>query len=434
MLNALWLTLIVAAALLGGFLGNMKGVVDGAVNGAETAVTLAISLVGIMGFWLGLMRLAEKAGLVQSMARLLQPILRRLFPEIPEGHPAMSSMVMNIAANMLGLLNAATPLGLRAMHDLEKLNPHPGTATNAMCTFLAINTSSVQLLPMTAVAILAVNGSANPTSIIGTAFLATLCSTIAGISAVKWLERRRWFKPPATPAIADNPFSDTPTSTPAAPPPQATQLSLPRKLLLAGFCLCFGFFFLKLTLNPDSSQGGPLIRAISAASILAIPFLAALFPLYAALQKIPVYEEFVEGAKEGFQVAVRIIPYLVAMLVAIGMFRGAGGIELLTHHLKPILQAVGFPSELLPMALVRPLSGTASIAVLRDLVGQFGSDHLLSRTAATILGSTETTFYVVALYFGAINIQRTRHAIPAGLFADAIGVIASILICRLVFG
>jgi spore maturation protein SpmA len=437
MLNALWLGLMVAAALLGGFLGNTKAVVDGAVRGAGDAVTLALGLMGLMAFWLGLMRLAEKAGLVESVARLLQPVLRRLFPEVPAGHPAMGSVVMNLAANMLGLLNAATPLGLRAMRDLEKLNPHPGTATNAMCTFLAINTSSVQLIPMTAVAVLALNGSTNPAAIIGTAFVATLCSTAAGIATVKWLEGRRWFAPPRRPIVADNPFSaaDASPHVPAPLPHASAPLPLTRKILLAAFVLCFGWFFLRLSLEPpQGGEGNLLVRGVNALSLLAIPFLAAGFPLYAALRNVAVYEEFVEGAKEGFQVAVRIIPYLVAMLVAIEMFRGAGGVELLTLGLRPLLDPIGFPSELLPMALVRPLSGTASLAILKDLAAQLGGDHILPRMAATILGSTETTFYVVAVYFGAVNVRRTRHAIPAGLIADAVGVMASVALCRLVFG
>jgi spore maturation protein SpmA len=436
MLNALWLGLMVAAALLGGFLGNTQGVVDGAVHGADEAVTLALGLIGIMAFWLGLMRLAEKAGLVECVARWLQPALRRLFPEVPVGHPAMGSMVMNIAANMLGLLNAATPLGLRAMRDLEKLNPHPGTATNAMCTFLAINTSSVQLIPMTAIAILALHGSTNPTAIIGTAFLATLCSTAAGLTAVKWLEGRRWFAPPRRPIIADNPFSpaDQVEEEKTALSPTTLPLSIFGRIVLAAFFLCFAWFFLRLVFDPPTeAEGNFVVRSVNAVSLLAIPFLAALFPLYAALRSVPVYEVFVEGAKEGFQVAIRIIPYLVAMLVAIEMFRGAGGVELLTFWLRPSLDAIGFPSDLLPMALVRPLSGTASVGVMKGLAGQFGGDHVVSRMAGTILGSTETTFYVVAVYFGAVNIRRTRHAVPAGLIADVVGVAASVAICRLVF-
>ncbi len=457
MLTYIWLALIVIASLLGGFSSRIPEVVDGAVKGAESAVTLSIGLIGLMSLWLGLMRLAEQAGLVGSLAWLLRPLLRRLFPDVPVDHPAMGSMVMNLAANMLGLVNAATPLGLRAIRDLETLNRIPGTATNAMCTFLAVNTSSVQLIPMTAVAVLAANGARNPTAIIGTALLATFLSTVAGILAVKTLERLRWFRlprvaagdqesSPAPPAsaepaavAADRPFGQVAWQAHGPPPAPLTWWAV---LVLVAFLACFLWFALALTFPQaaaPSAAVGPgtdhaWVRAVNAVSLLAIPFLVALFPLYAALRGIPVYEEFVEGAKEGFQTGVRIIPYLVAMLVAIGMFRGAGGIEWLTAQLQPVLTLVGFPAELLPMALVRPLSGSASIAIFSDLAGQFGGDHLISRMAGTLLGSTETTLYVVAVYFGAVNVRRTRHAVPAGLIADAVGVVASVFLCRWVFG
>jgi len=443
MLNYIWLALIVLAALIGGFEGRVKEVVEGAVKGAETAVTLALGLVGIMALWLGLMRLAERAGLVQTISRALRPLLRRLFPDVPTDHPAMGSMVMNIAANMLGLNNAATPLGLRAMRDLETLNRHRGTASNAMCAFLVINTSSVQLIPVTAVAVLAANGSKNPSAIIGTAFLATLCSTAAGITAVKLLERLRIFRLAEAPASDSKSAAAEDQSGSDALVTSATG-SLPRwgipVLLL--FTGCFLWFFLALTFPIQFGRGpiqetleqNELIRAVNAISTLAIPFLVAFFPLYAALKRIAVYEEFVDGAKEGFNVALRIIPYLVAMLVAIGMFRGAGGVDLLTDVLRPVLNLVQFPPELVPLSLMRPLSGSGSIALFTDVVKQHGADDILSRMAATILGSTETTFYVIAIYFGSVGIQRTRHAVPAGLIADAAGIVASVAICRLVFG
>ncbi|HXG48963.1 MAG TPA: nucleoside recognition domain-containing protein [Methylomirabilota bacterium] len=442
MLNYIWLALVVLAALVGGFGGRMKETVDGAVTGAESAVTLAVGLVGIMALWLGLMRLAEKAGLVQRVAAWLRPVLRRLFPDVPAEHPAMGSMLMNIAANMLGLNNAATPLGLRAMRDLETLNPHPGTATNAMCTFLAINTSSVQLIPMTAVAILAAKGSANPSAIIGTAFLATVCSTAAGIAAVKLLEKLPLFRLATASSGTVRGSSPPPMGEDQAPPAIAAapmpRWGLPVLLL---FGSCFVWFALVLTWpevagRAPSAEAPPhvAVRAVNALSLLAIPFLIAFFPLYAALRRLPVYEVFIEGAKEGFHVAVRIIPYLVGMLVAIGMFRGAGGVDLMTRALRPMLEGVGFPAELVPMALMRPLSGSGSLAILSDLAQTHGADHILSRMAATILGSTETTFYVIAVYFGSVGIDRTRHAIPAGLVADAVGIAASVIICRLAFG
>jgi spore maturation protein SpmB len=421
------------------------------------------------------MRLAERSGLVQALARGLQPVLRRLFPDVPVEHPAMGAMVMNIAANMLGLSNAATPLGLRAMRDLESLNLAPGTATNAMCTFLAINTSSVQLIPITAVAILAAAKSANPSAIIGTAFLATLCAAVSAIVAVKTFEKLKLFGGPQV----DHEATEVKSSSSAASQGNDNAAAGLEALKVAPmpawgggvllmFAACFVWFFLTLAfpavaeqivklvenllrlllsffklslrafdlhfVDPNAAQETALVRSVKAISLLAIPFLLAFFPLYAVLRRVAVYEEFVDGAKEGFNVAVRIMPFLVAMLVAIGMFRGAGGVDLLTRALSPVLDLVHFPAELLPISLMRPLSGSASLAIFSELVKQYGPDHLISRTAGTLYGSTETTFYVIAVYFGSVGVKRTRHAIPAGLIADAVGVIASVIICRLVFG
>jgi spore maturation protein SpmA len=445
MLNHIWLALILIAVLTGGFQGRTKEMVDGTVQSAETAVTLSLGLIGLMALWLGLMRLAEKAGLVETLARVLRPILRRLFPNVPAQHPAMGSMVMNIAANMLGLNNAATPLGLRAMRDLESLNRNPGTATNAMCTFLAINTSSVQLIPMTAVAVLAAAGAKAPSAIIGTAFLATICSTAAGIGAVKTLEKLRRFRLPQTALaeIVSPPENTGPETEDGTPRADGAEQPMPRwgRLVLLLFAGCFGWFFLTLSFPdwfgrsavPAPTPESGLVRAVNAISLLAIPFLICFFPLYATLRRIAVYEEFVEGAKEGFQVAVRIIPFLVAMLVAIGLFRSAGAVDLLTRMLKPAMDLIHFPPELLPISLMRPLSGSGSLALFSELVKEYGPDSLVARMAGTLYGSTETTFYVIAVYFGSVNVKRTRHAVPAGLIADTTGVVASIIICRLVF-
>jgi spore maturation protein SpmB len=340
----------------------------------------------------------------------------------------MGSMVMNMAANMLGLNNAATPLGLRAMQDLETLNTRPGTASNAMCTFLAINTSSVQLIPATTIAILAAAGSKNPTVIIGTAFFATCCSTIAGILAVKTLERLPMFAlPPADPSTPHQAASEAlPDETHPRPAWWGT-------LFLLAFAGCFLWFGWQFTASSDTNSN-PLVALVEAVSYLAIPFLVAFFPLYAALCRVKVYEEFVEGAKEGFQVAIRIIPYLVAIIAAVAMFRAAGGIDLLTRFLGPALAAIHFPSELLPLVLMRPLSGSGANGLFAELVANTGPDSLVSRMAASIMGSTETTFYVIAVYFGSVAVRRSRHAVPAGLFADLAGVTASVLICNLVFG
>ncbi|MDB6027463.1 MAG: Nucleoside recognition domain protein [Verrucomicrobiales bacterium] len=449
MLNYIWLGLILFAVIIGGFSGHMKELTDGAVGGAKTAVELAIGLIGIMTLWLGVMRLAEKSGLVQILARALRPIMRKLFPDVPPDHPAMGSMILNIAANMLGLSNAATPLGLRAMKDLETLNRHPGTATNAMCTFLAINTSSVQLLPITEVAILASAGSKQPTVIIGTAFLATICSNIAGISAVKLLEKVRAFRLPQEPvSTGENKTSSAESVTQSVTLP--TQISLPPLtpfgyVVLLIFGLCFAVFLVSMafpgvlwplsqTATAEAPTQNGLVRFVNAISLLAVPFLISFFPLYAALRKLKVYEEFVEGAKEGFNTAIRIIPFLVTILVAVGMFRAAGGIVLITDLLRPALNFIHFPPELVPLWIMRPLSGSGSMAVFSDIVKNAGPDNILSRMAATVYGSTETTFYVISVYFGSVAIRRSRHAIAAGLIADGVGVIASVIICRLVFG
>ena len=403
-----------------------------------------------MALWLGIMRLAERAGLVALFARALRPVLRWLFPEVPPEHPAMGSMVLNIAAGVLGLGNAATPLGLRAMEDLETLNPHPGTATNAMCTFLAINTSSIQLIPATAIAILAANNSTNPTAIVGTSILATTCAAVSAVTTAKLLSHLPVFREPsqrapASPggaAVAPKTVPEQPNRATAALETQtASPLPWWGAVILVVFFAFFLYLFLRLAFpvifgapQPDPSGQRIFVRVINAVSRLSIPFLLSAFPLYAILRRVRIYEEFVDGAKEGFEVAIRIMPYLVAILVAIGMFRAAGGIDLLSRGLNPFMQAVGFPPELLPLVLMRPLSGSGTLGMFSELVKHAGPDSLVSRMGGTIYGSTETTLYVLAVYFGAVGIKRTRYALLAGLTADLVAVIASVLVCKAVFG
>ena len=447
MLNYIWLALVLLAVAIGGWNDRFKDVTGGALDGAKTAVTIAIGLWGVMALWLGVMRLAERAGLVQRIAYGLRPLMKRLFPEVPPDHPAMGSMLMNMAANMLGLGNAATPLGLRAMRDLESLNPRPGVASNAMCTFLAINTSSVQLIPATAIAILAAAGSTRPTVIVGTAFFATLCAATVAVLSAKFFERLSFFQPrrvtndteeqksqrevpAAAEAFEDDALSTPPLSRPA--PWGMIALALLAVFFLMLFLRMVMPEVFRLPLPTDPTLQNPFARMVNALSILAIPFLLSFFPVYAAARGIKVYDEFVEGAKESFNVILRIIPFLVTMLVAIGMFKGAGGIDLLTKLLSPVLTPLQFPTDLLPLALMRPLSGSATLALLTDIVHRLGPDNIVSLTAATIYGSTETTFYVAAVYFGSVGIKQTRHAIPAGLLADLTGVIASVIICRAV--
>jgi spore maturation protein SpmA len=459
-LNYVWLALVVLAVAIGGWTNRLNEVTAGAFDGAKTAVTIALGLIGVMALWLGVMRLAERAGLVQRIARGLRPVMRRLFPDVPSEHPAMGSMLMNMAANMLGLGNAATPLGLRAMRDLETLNPRPGVASNAMCTFLAINTASVQLIPATAIALLAAAGSVRPTAIVGTALLATLCAATVAITSAKLLEKLPFFRLRKMPAkegeASAEPNHDPGVSAGASPSPQAAGAVSPilaeepppipkPRAWASGVLALLGLFFIALFVrmvfpelfnlpaDPNAPTQSTFVRSVNALSILAIPFLLSFFPVYAATRGIKVYEEFVEGAKEGFSVILRIIPFLVTMLVAISMFKGAGGIDLLARSLTPVLAPLHFPTDLLPLALMRPLSGSATLAILTDIIHRLGPDNIVSRMAATIYGSTETTFYVAAVYFGSVGVKQTRHAIPAGLLGDLAGVVASVIICRAVF-
>ena len=447
MLNYFWLGLIVLAVVIGGCTDHLKEVADQSLEMAAYAVMkTALPLVGIMALWLGMMRLAQRSGLVTLFARALRPVLRWLFPDVPPEHPAMGSIVLNIAAGVLGLGNAATPLGLRAMEDLESLNPHPGTATNAMCTFLAINTSSIQIIPATAIAILAANNSSNPTAIVGTSIIATSCAAVAGVTAAKLLQNLPLFRvsasgSPTAARRAASPPTGQQDAAGSAPVSEPQPLRWWGKAVLVLFVAFFFYVFLRLALpglvgaplQGDLAAQKPFVRVINAISRLSIPFLLSGFPLYAALCQVRIYEEFVDGAKEGFEVAIRIIPYLVAILVAIGMFRAAGGIDLLGRVLKPLMDALRFPAELLPMVLMRPLSGSGTLGLFSELVKQWGPDSLVSRMGGTIYGSTETTLYVLAVYFGSVGIKRTRYALLAGLTADLAGVIASVVVCNWMF-
>ena len=450
MLNIIWLLMLVVAVVVAGFTGKLPDVTSGAFEGAEKAVMkVALPLLGVWAIWLGIMRLAERSGLVQVLAGALRPLMRWLFPEVPSEHPAVGAMVMNMAANMLGLGNAATPLGLRAMRLLETLNPRPGTATNAMCTFLALNTASIQLLPLTAIGILATQGAKGPTAIVITAFLATACAATAGVLAAKMLEKLPMFR------VEKSAAGETPATRAEAAPAESLDLekialaplTAGKRAAIAGYFALFAAMFFLLLFpewfvalgapQPPAEFAGksPGIRALMSVSLLAIPFLLSFFPLYATLRGVKVYEQFVEGAKEAWDTARRTVPYLVAMLVAIGMLQKAGVIGLLTQALSPALSAVGFPADLLPMVLMRPLSGSATNGLFVELVARLHEpDGFISRLAGTIYGSTETTFYVLAVYFGSVSVQRSRHAVAVGLIADTVAVIASVALCHMVFG
>lgn len=398
---------------------KMRDVTSSALDYAGKAVNIALELIGIMALWLGIMKIADEAGLIKIIAKALKPVTKFLFPDVPSDHPAMGSMIMNISANMLGLSNAATPFGLKAMEELDKLNPEKGTATNAMCTFLAINTAGLTFIPATAIAIRAASGSADPAIIIGTSVFGALCATIVGVTSAKIMERFTATKSSQA-SISDKPSSKGIWIFLAL-------VALIAIALTAGLGKIIGsvFSFVSPTLFKD------IIQIIS---VLAIPFLIFSFITYGLFKKVKVYEKFVEGAKEGFNVAVRIIPFLVGMLVAIGIFRAGGAMDFLIMIIRPVTDLVGMPAEALPMALMRPLSGSGSLGIMAETIAVHGPDSLIGILVSTFYGSSETTFYVLAVYFGSVSIVRTRHALAAGLLADTAGALGALFIVKLLFG
>lgn len=397
---------------------KMKDVTNSALDYAGIAVNIALGLIGIMALWLGVMKVAEDAGLIKIIANSVKPLTRFLFPDVPPDHPAMGSIIMNMAANMLGLGNAATPFGLKAMEELQTLNKDKNTATNAMVTFLAVNTAGLTLIPVTAIAIRAASGSSNPAIIIGTSIFGAMCATTVGITAAKIMEKF---------PIKKGGFGSWLKSYKKGFIIIASLIALITVLSITGI---LSVIFSNLTfLNPELFKG-----LINIVSIMAIPALIFIFIGYGAIKKVKVYEVFVEGAKEGFDVAVRIIPYLVAMLVAIGIFRAGGGMQILIAALEPITSLIGMPAEALPMAIMRPLSGSGSLGIMAEIIATHGPDSFIGILVSTFFGSTETTFYVLAVYFGSVNIRNTRHALPAGLLADIAGIIGAVFIVKLLFG
>ncbi len=397
---------------------KLKDVTNSVLDYASTAVNISLGLIGIMALWLGVMKVAEEAGLIAIIANWLKPVTTRLFPEVPADHPAMGAMIMNMSANVLGLGNAATPFGLKAMEELEKLNPNKGTATNAMCTFLAINTAGLTLIPATAIAVRAAAGSAEPAIIIGTSIFGASCATIAGITSVKILEKF---------PIKKGEFGNWLQSNLKWFYIFLGLIALASIIIFSGAGKLLGSVFSFIT--PDLFKS-----IIQFFSIIAIPALIFIFIGYGAIKKVRIYEQFVEGAKEGFQVAIRIIPYLVAMLVAIGIFRAGGAMDGLMYVIRPITNFIGMPAEALPMALMRPLSGSGSLGIMAEIIKVHGPDTFIGILVSTFFGSSETTFYVLAVYFGAVNIKNTRHALPAGLIADVAGVLGALFIVKLLFG
>lgn len=398
---------------------------------AGRAVTLALGLVGAMALFMGLMKVAEAGGLLRVLSRLLHRPMLRLFPQVPPDHPAMGAMVLNMAANVLGLGNAATPFGLQAMRSLDQLNPRQGTATNAMVMFLAINTANVTLLPTNVIALRAAAGSADPAGVTATTLFATVVSTVVAIVVARFGERL-WPVPAAAavsdadPAQSASPPSRAPHQSDAEPPPvQVVGHGSEGYPLWAAWVAAIGLLAMIPLMIAFGRDFGAWL----------IPLLVTGLVIFALCRRVAVYEAMVEGAREGFEVAVRIIPYLVVILVAIGMLRASGTLDGLLSLIGPFTTSVGIPPQAVLMTVLRSLSGSGAYAYLASIINDpaIGPDSYTGYLVSTIQGSTETTFYVLAVYCGAAGIRRLRHALLAGLTADVAGLVAAVFICRLLY-
>lgn len=409
MLNAIWvgffLIAFVFAAVNLVFLGHadsfalvMKAAFDAAKNGFE----IALGLTGVMALWLGVMRVGERAGFLQGLTWLLAPLFQRLFPDVPRNHPALGAITMNMAANMLGLDNAATPIGIKAMQELQTLNPDKKTASDAQILFLVINASSVTLLPVTIFTYRAQAGAHDPTDVFIPILIATYCSTMAGLLATAFYQR----------------------------------INLLDRVVL-GYLAAISAAVFGLVAYFAQLPAAQMLRQSALVSNVLLFGLVTLFIGGAAVRRVNAYEAFIEGAKDGFHTAVTIIPYLVAMLVAIAVFRASGALDLLMNGVRSGVVMLGWDTrfvDALPTALMKPLSGSGARAMMIDTMHTFGADSFAGRLASVIQGSTETTFYVLAVYFGAVGIQRVRHAVVCGLLADLGGLVAAIAVTYLFFG
>ena len=408
-LNGLWLGFFLAAALaafsrwlIGGDAAVFAALVESLFAMAKLSVEVMVLLFGTLTLWLGFLRIAEAAGLVAGLARMLGPLFRRLMPEVPAGHPALGLITMNFAANALGLDNAATPIGLKAMRELQSLNPSATTASNAQILFLVLNASSLTLLPVSIFMYRAQQGAADPTLVFLPILLATSCSTLVGLLSVAVVQRLRLWDPVVLAYL------------------------LPGALLLAGFIALLATLSAAALASLSSLLGNLTLFGI-----------VILFLLAGALRRVKVYECFVEGAKEGFDVAKNLLPYLVAMLCAVGVLRASGALDMVLSGIRWAVGMTGWDArfvDALPTALVKPFSGSAARAMLIETMQNRGVDSFAARMAATIQGSTETTFYVLAVYFGAVGIQRARHAVGCALLAELAGVLGAIGVGYWFFG
>lgn len=407
MLNALWISFFLTAfgaALLQFFGGDQTifaVVMKAAFDSAKTAFEVALGLTGVMCLWLGVMKIGERAGFLAVLGRLLAPLFARLFPDVPRGHPALGSVTMNMAANILGLDNAATPMGLKAMRELQDLNPDKDTASNAQILFLVLNASSVTLLPVTIFTYRAQMGALDPTDVFIPILMATYCSTLAGFLFVAVVQRIRL---------------------------DAVVLAW-----LGGVTALVGglaYYFARLPAAQMTMESSVLSNFLLLA-------LLAVFLVGAAIKRVNAYEAFIEGAKEGFHTAVTIIPYLVAMLVAIGMLRASGALPAFVAGIRALVQTMGFDTawvDALPTMVMKPLSGSGARAMMIETMQASGADSFAGRLSSIVQGSSETTFYVLAVYFGSVGIKRVRHAVAGGLIADLGGFVAAVLAAYLFFG
>ena len=407
-LNYIWIAFFVVAFVIGliqlVFFGNFEvfpAMMDSTFASSKTAFEISLGLTGVLSLWLGIMKIGEKGGVVNVLARVLSPVFCKLFPDIPKGHPVTGSIFMNIAANMLGLDNAATPLGLKAMEQLQDLNTKKDTATNPMIMFLVLNTSGLTLIPVSIMVYRAQMGAAQPTDIFVPILLATFFSTLAGIIVTSIYQR-------------------------------INLINRTMLLTLGGACVVVASVIWGFS---RMSKEQVDIVSTTSANILLMTIIVG-FILAGVRKKVNVYDAFIEGAKDGFQTAVRIIPYLVAILVGIGVFRASGAMDWLIGGIKWTVEAIGGNTDFvgaLPTALMKPLSGSGARGMMVDAMTTYGADSFVGRLSCIFQGSTDTTFYVLAVYFGSVGVRYTRHAVACGLLADLAGIIAAIAICYLFF-
>lgn len=407
-LNYIWIAFFLIAFCIATirlvFMGDTEvfpAIINSTFDTSKTAFEISLGLTGVLSLWLGIMKIGEKGGVVNALARVLSPVFTKLFPDIPKGHPVTGSIFMNIAANMLGLDNAATPLGLRAMEQLQELNPKKDTATNPMIMFLVLNTSGLTLIPVSIMVYRAQMGAAQPTDIFVPLLLATFFSTLAGIVVTSIYQRINLIN--------------------------RTMLLTLGGMSAAIAAMIWGFSQMdKMQMNVVST---------SVANIL-LMLIIVVFILAGMRKKVNVYDAFIEGAKEGFATAVRIIPYLVAILVGIGVFRASGAMDMLIDGIKWMVASLGGNTDFvgaLPTALMKPLSGSGARGMMVDAMTTYGADSFVGRLACVFQGSTDTTFYILAVYFGSVGVRYTRHAVACGLLSDLAGVIAAIAICYMFF-